>query len=259
MRFKRMTAIVLIVLTLLCFTACSNKAGGYIHIDADLGSRTLSVGCRENDPLLDTLIAALQVRAADGTITGLSQKWFGRDVTDIKADANALSGLEVQPRTLFLGYDASAFPLAGTNAEGEAEGFEIELAASVCQLLGWELRCIPVDMSAADVELASGNVDCVWGGAAISGVGNIRYMRYIETMYVVVSNQDAPIKRIRALKEKALSYPTFAQKAAADSELLQIPETAAKLESTEACFTALNAGRCDAVLTDALAAAHYSK
>lgn len=259
MRFRRMTAIILIIIMLLCFTACGKTADGYISIDANLGSRTLSVGCRENDPLLDALIAALQVRAADGTISGLSQKWFGKDVTKIKADVNALAGLEIQPRTLLLGYDASAFPLAGMNADGEAEGFEIELAASVCQLLGWEMRWLPVDMSAADVELASGNVDCVWGGAELSGVGNVRSMSYIETKYVLVSDQDTPIKRVRALKEKALSYPVFAQHAVVKAELLQIPETAAKLENTAACFAALKAGRCDAAVTDALSAAYYSK
>ena len=258
MRFKRMSAIILIIAILCCFAACGKKTGGYYSVAADLGKRVLSVGCRENDPLMDVLFAAMQVRAADGTTSGLSQKWFGENVTNIKGNASALDGMEIQPRTLYLGYDASAFPLSGTNADGEAEGFEIELAKSVCELVGWELRCIPVDMKAAKVELASGNVDCVWGGAELSGGSGISSVSYIETEYVLLSMTDAPIRRVRALKDKALSYPAFAQAALENAELLEIPETAAKLESTAACFTALQAGRCNAVVTDALAAAHYA-
>lgn len=259
MRVKRMIAIFLILITGFSLCACGGKTGGYYITDAGLGKRVLAVNCRENDPLLDTLIAALQVREADGTVAGLTKKWFGSDVTELKGNANALTGLEIQPRTLLIGYDASAFPFAGTNAEGEAEGFEIELAESVCELLGWELKCLPIELESASVALAGGNVDCVWGGGDLRSQSGVRSQAYIETEYVFVSSADAPIKRTRALQGKALSFPAFVQTVPGTEELFAALDTAAKLENTAACFAALDAGRCSAVLTDAIAAAYYAE
>lgn len=258
MRCKQIISSFILLALLLSLAACGKQVGGYHTIDAGLEDRVLSIGCREGDPLMDILIAALQVRTADGTVAQLSQSWFGRDVTQLKGDANALAGLELpEPRVLIVGYEPGSLPFSGTNADGKAEGFEIELAQSVCELLGWEMRTLAIDPVNAATELASGNVDCVWGGAGLAGYTGLRAMTYIQTEYVLISRADNPVKRVSALEGKAMSYPPFAGAAAAGAGLLDKPDTAAKLADTAACLTALDAGRCDAVLTDALTAAYY--
>lgn len=261
MRGKRIWILLLLLALLAAFSACGQETvGGYVVSETGLDNRVLSIGCREGDPLMDILIAALQVRAADGTVAQLSRSWFGGDVTSLKGDSEALTGLDIpQDRILVLGYDASSLPFSGTDDQGHAIGFEIELAESVCALLGWELRALAVDVTNADVELASGNVDCIWGGASLSDAGGLRVLSYMETEYVLISLAEAPVKRLNALNGKILSYPSFAGDAVLSADLASVADTAAALASTQACLTALDAGRCDAVLTDALAAAYYIK
>jgi ABC-type amino acid transport substrate-binding protein len=260
MRGKRIFATFTALVLLLCISACGNTVGGYQQSGAGLGDRSFSICCREGDPLLDTLIAALQVRKADGTTARLSGSWFGSDLTEFKGDALALSGIEAPAeRVLLLGYDESAYPFAGSDERGKPRGFEMELAESVCELLGWELRALPIDPAQIQIELASGEVDVVWGGVSFDGAKGVRAMQYMRSEYVIVSRAEAAIRSVRGLQGKTLSYPPCVQKAAEEAGIPSAAETAVKLADTEACFTAMKAGRCDAVLTDAVSAAYFSR
>ena len=260
MRGKRILATITALMLLLALSGCGKTAGGYQLGDAGLGERRFAVGCREGDPLLDVLIAALQVCKANGTTARLGTSWFGSDLTELKGDAEALSGLEIAPeRVLLVGYDESAFPFAGSDEKGKPRGFELELAESVCELLGWELRALPVDPAQLAVELASGEVDCVWGGISLESASGVRALQYMKAEYVLLSRAEAPVKNIRGLQGKAVSYPPFLQKAVEDAGIPEKAATCAKLADTQACLAAMNAGRCDAVLTDAVSAAYFTR
>ena len=260
MRGKRLILTISLLLAFACFCACGKTAGGYQSCDAGIGDRDFSICCRDGDPLFDVLLAALQVCKADGTTARLSGSWFGSDLTEIKGDAQALSGVETEPeRVLLLGYDESSFPFAGSDEKGKPRGFELELAQSVCEMLGWELRALPIDPEQIPIELASGEVDVVWGGVSLDGAKGVRTLQYMHAAYVLVSRAEAPVKNVRGLQEKRLSYPPFVQKAAESAGLTDKADTAVKLADTEACFTAMGAGRCDAVLTDSLTAAYFMR
>lgn len=256
---RRIIAFLLCLLILLSVSACGGKTGGYRYTSVGLDERTLSVGCREGDPLLDVLYAAVKVRVADGTAAQLSQKWFGKNLIDMEGNADALVGMDIQEgRTLLVGYEPSSMPFAGTDGAEKPQGFEIELARSVCDLLGWELRALPIRSTEIAIELLSGEVDCVWGGIEQESAAGVNSFGYMQTEYVLVTMQQSHIKNVKTLKDKAVSYPQFAQNAADALELTEKAGTAAKLLDTEACFTALKAGRCDAVLTDDVSAAYYT-
>ncbi len=260
MRGKRLLATIALLLALSSLCACGKSVSGYQSSDAGLGERQFSICCREGDPLLDILIAALQVRKADGTTTRLSGSWFGSDLTELKADPQALSGMEIaQERVLVLGYDESSFPFAGSTEKGKPRGFELELAESVCELLGWELRALPIDPEQIPIELASGEVDVVWGGVSLESAKGVRTLQYMKAEYVLVSRAEAPVKNVRGLQGKRLCYPPFLQKTAEAAGIPDKADTAVKLDDTEACITAMNAGRCDAVLTDSVSAAYFMR
>jgi polar amino acid transport system substrate-binding protein len=46
----------------------------------------------------------------------------------------------------------------------EIVGFDIDLAREVCKRLGVELTLQPIDWSVKEMELTSGNIDCIWNG-----------------------------------------------------------------------------------------------
>ena len=84
MRGKRFIVIITALALIICISACGKTVGGYQVVDAGLGERRFSICCREGDPLMDFLIAALQVCKADGTTARLSAAWFGSDLTALR-------------------------------------------------------------------------------------------------------------------------------------------------------------------------------
>ena len=71
---------------------------------------------------------------------------------------------------LVVGFDAS-FPPYGyiDEATNEYVGFDLDLAAEVCERNNWELVKTPIDWDAKDFELNSGAIDCIWNGFTING------------------------------------------------------------------------------------------
>lgn len=69
---------------------------------------------------------------------------------------------------LVLGLDASFEPMGYTNLDGEIVGYDIDLAKEVCARLGVELVVQPIDWAAKELELSSGNIDCIWNGMSIT-------------------------------------------------------------------------------------------
>ena len=70
--------------------------------------------------------------------------------------------------TLVLGLDASFEPMGYTNMDGEIVGYDIDLAKEVCARLGVELVVQPIEWAAKELELSSGNIDCIWNGMSIT-------------------------------------------------------------------------------------------
>ena len=53
--------------------------------------------------------------------------------------------------------------------DGEYTGFDLEVAKEVAERLGLEFVPQPVDWAAKDMELESGNIDCIWNGFTMTG------------------------------------------------------------------------------------------
>ncbi len=66
--------------------------------------------------------------------------------------------------TLVLGLDDSFPPMGFRDEENNIVGYDIDLAQAVCEKLGVELVLQPIDWAAKDLELSSGNIDCIWNG-----------------------------------------------------------------------------------------------
>ena len=71
--------------------------------------------------------------------------------------------------TFVVGFDASFPPYGYRDDNGEYVGFDLDLAAEVCERNDWELVKQPIDWDARDFELSSGSIDCIWNGFTING------------------------------------------------------------------------------------------
>ncbi len=84
------------------------------------------------------------------------------------AFAGCAKPAETETRTFTVGFDAEFPPYGYMDANGEYTGFDLEMAAALCDRLGWEIKLAPINWDSKDMELASGSIDCIWNGFTIN-------------------------------------------------------------------------------------------
>ena len=78
-------------------------------------------------------------------------------------------GSKSEGKTFTVGFDAEFPPYGYMDDNGEYVGFDLDLAEEVCKRNGWELVKRPIDWNSKDMELTSGNIDCIWNGFTMNG------------------------------------------------------------------------------------------
>ncbi|MFI3175280.1 MAG: amino acid ABC transporter substrate-binding protein [Bacillota bacterium] len=113
-----------------------------------------------------------------GTLAGCgSSSTTTTTTTDAQATQEAAPAPETVVTTepepdrsqLIVGFDAAYPPYGFVDDSGEYVGFDLDLAAEVCERLGWELIKQPIDWAAKDMELNSGAIDVIWNGFTMTG------------------------------------------------------------------------------------------
>jgi len=114
---------------------------------------------KENAELLEAVNSALEALRRDGTLSGLSGKYFARrNYTYVPPE-----GIVAHPGELSVAVPADSPPFSFKNAAGELSGLDVEVARAVCDYLGVELRIIEYD--------AWELVNAVWFGMADLALG----------------------------------------------------------------------------------------
>ena len=67
-----------------------------------------------------------------------------------------------------VGFDQDFPPFGYVGDDGEYTGFDLKLAAECAKRMGQEIVYQPIDWDAKDMELESGNIDCIWNGMCIT-------------------------------------------------------------------------------------------
>ena len=113
------------------------------------------------------------------------------------------SGLATEGK-LVVGFDAEYPPYGYMDDDGNYTGFDLELAAAVCELEGWELVATPIDWDSKDMELDSGNIDCIWNGFTMNGREDSYTFSvpYVDNSQVIVTSEDAGISTLEDLEGK---------------------------------------------------------
>ena len=101
------------------------------------------------------LLASTSLLAACGGGAAEDSSATGSEVSEIK-------------ETLVMGLDDTFAPMGFKDESGEIVGFDVELAKEVAERLDVEITFQPIDWAMKETELASGNIDMIWNGYAIT-------------------------------------------------------------------------------------------
>lgn len=108
--------------------------------------------------------------------------------------------------TLVVGFDNSYPPYGFIGDDGKETGFDLDLAAAVCEMNGWTLETVAIDWDAKDALLNQGSINCIWNGFTMEGrEDSYTFSKpYMLNEQVIVAKKDAGIASFADLADKAV-------------------------------------------------------
>ena len=223
-----------------------------ILLDDVLAPEEFGVGFRKgNTELRDAVQVALFEMIYDGAAGKISEGWFGKDIMIRYAKDKFVMGL-----------DDSFAPMGFRDDRGNIVGFDVDLAREVTKRLGMELILQPIDWDSKEMELSSGNIDCIWNGFTITPErqANMEMTApYIANnqMILVMANGSITTKADLTGKEIGVQKGSSALDAVNDDELAGMVSLVSEYPQNVDAFNDLKAGRLAAVVADEIMARYY--
>ena len=175
--------------------------------------------------------------------------------------AEAEGETKAEGGTLIVGFDQDFPPMGFMGDDGEYTGFDLELAQEAAKRLGLEYKPQPIAWDAKDMELESGNIDCIWNGFTMTGRedGYTWSEPYMEKSQVFVVAGDSGIKSQADLAGKVVECQVDSSAEAALKEVPDLTATFAQLLTTadyNTAFMDLEQGAVDAIAMDVVVAGY---
>lgn len=161
---------------------------------------------------------------------------------------------------LVLGLDETFAPMGFRDEDNNIVGYDIDLAKEVCKRLGIKLKLQPINWDSKDVELNTGNIDCIWNGFSINEdrKKNILFSDpYMKNQQVLVVMDDSKYKTLADLAGKTVSLQAESSaKDALDSkaDFKASLKDVVELKDNTMCLMDLKTGNADAVAMDEIVA-----
>jgi len=67
-----------------------------------------------------------------------------------------------------MGIDAEYPPYSYMGDDGEYTGYDVEMCAKVCEILGWTQEVVPINWDTKLIQLDANEIDCIWSGLTIT-------------------------------------------------------------------------------------------
>lgn len=166
--------------------------------------------------------------------------------------------------TLIVGFDQDFPPMGFVGDDGEYTGFDLELAQEVAKRLGLEYQAQPIAWDAKDMELESGNIDCIWNGFTMTGrEDDYTWTKpYMANTQVFVVRNDSGIEGKDGLAGKVVECQADSSAEAALKEDPDLTSTFGQLLTTadyNTAFMDLEQGSVDAIAMDVIVAGYQIK
>lgn len=163
--------------------------------------------------------------------------------------------------TFTIGFDQDFPPMGFVGEDGEYTGFDVELAEETAKRLGLTFVPQPIAWDAKNMELESGNIDCIWNGFTMTGREEDYTWSepYMENSQVVVVLKDSGIESTTDLAGKIVEVQADSSAEAALKEMPELTKTFKMLQTTpdyNTAFMDLEMGSVDAIAMDVIVAGY---
>ena len=200
-------------------------------------------------------------------VSGCSGQAAGNTAAEADADTSAdtkapeaeASEAGAAGGTFTVGFDQEFPPMGFVGDDGEYTGFDLEVAKEVAERLGLEFVPQPVDWAAKDMELESGNIDCIWNGFTMTGREDDYTWSeaYMANQQVFVVTAESGIKTLADLAGKVVEVQAESSAEAALKDDPDLTGTFGTLQTTpdyNTAFMDLQMGAVDAIAMDEVVA-----
>ena len=166
--------------------------------------------------------------------------------------------------TLIVGFDQDFPPMGYIGDNCQYTAFDLELAQEVAKRLGLEYQAQPIAWDAKDMELESGNIDCIWNGFTMTGrEDDYTWTKpYMANTQVFVVRNDSGIEGKDGLAGKVVECQADSSAEAALKEDPDLTSTFGQLLTTadyNTAFMDLEQGSVDAIAMDVIVAGYQIK
>lgn len=217
-----------------------------------------------NKKIKPIAMAAASLALAALVLAGCSS---GGGSTSSANSASSGSAGSSTAMTLTVGFDSAYPPYGFVGDDGQYTGFDLDLAAEVCERNGWDFKAEPIDWDAKDVLLGSGSISCIWNGFTLEGrEGDYTFSDpYMLNEQVVVVKAGSDIAALEGLAGKMVMTQVDSaaldvlEKEAAEGGRADLAATFGSLATIgdyNNAFLQLDSGAVDAIACD-LSIAQY--
>lgn len=206
--------------------------------------------------------ALAAVMALSMTACGSSNSAADTEAAESQAEeTTAEEAKTTDSGTLIVGFDQDFPPMGFVGDDGEYTGFDLELAQEVAKRLGLEYKAQPIAWDSKDMELESGNIDCIWNGFTMTGREDDYTWTepYMANQQVFVVANDSDINSQADLAGKIVEVQADSSAEAALKEAPELTATFKELLTTadyNTAFMDLEQGAVDAIAMDVIVAGY---
>lgn len=199
-----------------------------------------------------TLFAGCQTQDGDG---------MESTDTAVAGEDKSLDSIKEKGKFI-LGLDDSFPPMGFRDENNEIVGFDIDLAKEVTARMGVELVVQPISWDSKEMELNSGNIDCIWNGMSINddrkAAMNLSeaYLRN-DMVFVVLNSSAYNSQADLAGKNVAVQNGSSAQEILEGSEFKGQAGSIIGYDDNVTAFMDLDANGVDAVFLDSVVANYF--
>ena len=170
---------------------------------------------------------------------------------------NSLSN--VKSRNMFIiGLDDSFPPMGYRNENNEIVGFDVDLAKEAAKRMSVGFKAQAIDWDAKEMEIASGNIDCIWNGFTITDERKKNLLfsdPYLNNEQVFLVTKKSGIKSEAQLTGKKIGMQTGSSGAESyANSSLKGKNTAVEYKDFLIAIMDLRSGGIDALVIDSIVA-----